>query len=149
MSFYETLDQDFKSAMKAREEVRLSTLRMLKTSIKNKEVELRRKLDDDELLGLVKNQVKQRRDSIDQFKKGGRDDLTAREEAELAVLEAYLPTRISPGELEKLLADLIVELDAKSPKDMGKVMKAFMARHGGHADGKLAGDLAKRILAGG
>ena len=148
MSFYDVLDQDFKTALKAKDEVRVLTLRMLKTSIKNKEVELRRKLEESELLSVIKNQVKQRKDSIEQYRKGGREDLAAKEEAELAVLEAYMPAQISPEGLEKLAAALIEELGASSIKEMGKVMKTFMARHGDQADGKTAGETIKRLLAG-
>lgn len=146
MSFYETLDHDFKEALRARDEVRLPVLRMLKTAIRNKEVETRRKLEDGEIMVLIKSQVKQRRDSISQFEKGGRDDLVQREKAELDVIQTYLPAQLSQEEIEKALADLIKELGASSMKDMGRVMKEFMSRFGGQVDGKVASETVKKGL---
>ncbi len=142
----ETFNQDFKTAFKARDEVKVSVLRMLKTVVKNKEVELRRELEEPEVIGLVKTQVKQRKDSIEQFEKGGRDDLAAREKAELAVLEAYLPAQLPLEEVERVVGELIEELGASSVKDLGRVMKAVMGRFGGQVDGKVASDVVKRKL---
>ena len=146
MSLYEKLDQDFKGALKAREEVRVSVLRILRTAIKNKEVEVRRKLDEGEILSLIKSQVKQRIDSISQFEKGGREDLVEREKAELAFIESYLPTQLTREEIERAAAELIDELEAKSMKDMGRVMKTLMSRYAGQVDGKVAGELVKQRL---
>ena len=146
MSFYQTLDQDFKSALKDRDELRVSVQRMLRTALKNKEVELRRKLEDKEILGVIQNQAKQRRDSIEQFSKGGRLDLVEKEKAELLILEAYLPQQMSREEIEAAVKALIAELDATSVKEMGRVMKTFMERYKGQADGKLVGDLVKKAL---
>ena len=146
MSLYQTLDQDFKVALKARDEVRVAVLRMLRTAIKHKEVQVRRELEEGELLGLIKSQVKQHRDSIDQFSKGGREDLVEREKAELVVLEGYLPTQLSREEIDRLAAELIDELEAKTPKDMGRVMKTLMGRYAGQVDGKTAGEIVKQRL---
>jgi len=148
VSLYEIFDQDFKKALKARDEVWTSVLRMLKTVIKNKEVELRRKLDEPELVALVKSQAKQRGDSIFHFEKGGRDDLVRREQAELAILEGYLPRQLGQEELERAAAEVIGELGASSAKDTGRVMKEFMGRHGGQADGKAASEVIRRMLSG-
>ena len=147
MSFYQTLDQDFKSALKDRDELRVSVQRMLRTALKNKEVELRRKLEDEEIMSVIQNQAKQRRDSIEQFSKGGRLDLVEKEKTELSILEAYLPQQMSREEIEAAVKALITELDIKSVKEMGRVMKTFMERYRGRADGKLVGDLVKETLA--
>ena len=146
MSLRDTLDRDFKEAMRARDDIRLSVLRMIKTAIKNKEVELLRPLEDDDLLGILIGQAKQRRDSIDQFTTGGRSDLVAREESELKLIEAYLPKQLSRSEMEEAISALVVELEAQSVKDMGRVMKALMSRYKGRLDGKIAGDLVKEKL---
>jgi uncharacterized protein YqeY len=146
LSLLETLDQDFKTALKAKDELKLSVLRMLKTAIKNKEVEVRRKLEDEDVLALVSNQAKQRRDSIKQFEEGGRDDLVQREKAELAVLESYLPAQMDRGEIETEVMALLDELEAKSVKDMGRVMKTFMNRFAGQVDGKVVGEVVKQKL---
>ena len=146
MSLQETIDRDFKEAMRARDDIRLSVLRMIKTAAKNKQVELRRPLEEDDLLGVLTSQAKQRRDSIDQFTSGGRADLAAREEAELGIIEAYLPKQLSRTEMEEAVAAMVVELEAKSVKDMGRVMKVLMSRYKGRMDGKAAGDLVKEKL---
>ena len=146
MSLQENIDRDFKEAMRARDDIRLSVLRMIKTAVKNKQVELRRPLEDEEFLGVLTSQAKQRRDSIDQFKSGGRGDLVDREEAELKIIETYLPQQLSRSQMEEAVAALIIELDAKSVKDMGRVMKALMSRFQGQLDGKAAGDLVKTKL---
>ena len=147
MSLYDTISQDFKQAMKAKEDVRVSVLRMLKTALKNKEVELCRKLDDPEIAAVIRSQVKQRRDSVEQFTAGGRTDLVAREEAELVFLEAYLPKQLGREAVEAAAAALIAELGAGSSKDMGRVMKAFTSRYAGQADGKLVSEVVKEKLA--
>ncbi|MEW5725221.1 MAG: GatB/YqeY domain-containing protein [Thermodesulfobacteriota bacterium] len=147
MSLFQTLEQDFKAALKAKDEVRVMVLRMLRTAMKNKEVELRRKLEEPEVLGLISTQIKQRRDSIEQFHLGGREDLVRREEAELAVLEAYLPRQLSRAEVEAAAAALISELGASSAKDLGRIMKAFMSKYAGQADGKVVSEVVKGKLA--
>lgn len=146
MALSEQLNQDFKTALKAKDEVRVATLRMLKTAIKNQEVQNRRPLEDQEILTVISSQIKQRRDSIVQFEQGGRTDLADREKMELAVLEAYLPAQMDREQIETAVADLIVETGASSVKDMGRVMKAFMGRFSGQADGKLVNDVVKQKL---
>ena len=136
-------------AMRKQEAARLSALRMLKAALMNREVEKSRKLDDAESLQVVNSLVKQRRDSIEQFVKGARQDLADKEAAEIAILEHYLPPAVDPGVLDRAVADAIAETGATSPKDMGRVMKAAMARLSGQTvDGKLVNELVKRKLAG-
>lgn len=137
-------------AMKARDQVPLAALRMLKTALTNKEVEKGRALDEAEAQHVVASLIKQRRDSIEQFGKAGRMDLVERETAELAVLEAMLPPALDPAEVARLVAEAIAESGATSPKDMGKAMKAAMARLAGKGvDGKVVSDLVRAHLSGG
>jgi len=146
MSLYQKLEQDFKTALKAKDQVRVGVLRMLKTAIKNREVQLIRKLKDEEIPGVISNQVKQRQDSIAQFQRGGRQDLVDREQAELAILENYLPEQMDESRIETVVADLIKELGVSSVKEMGLVMKTFMSRHSGQADGKIVSEMVRRKL---
>jgi uncharacterized protein YqeY len=136
-------------AMRKQEATRLSALRMLKAALMNREVEKSRRLDDAESLQVVNSLVKQRRDSIEQFVKGGRQDLADKEAAEITILERYLPPPVDPGVLERAVADAIAETGATSPKDMGRVMKAAMTKLSGQSvDGKLVNELVKKKLAG-
>lgn len=149
MSLSETVNADISAAMKAREQVRLSALRMLKAAIMNKGVEKGRDLEDAEVLQVVASLVKQRRDSIDQFSKAGRADLIDKESAEIAVLERYLPPAASAEEIAAAVAAAMVETSASSAKDMGKVMKAVMPRLAGKsADGKTINEAVRRALGG-
>jgi uncharacterized protein YqeY len=149
MSLADTVNTDIASAMKAREAVRLSALRMLKAAIMNKGVEKGRDLEDAEVLQVVASLVKQRRDSIEQFTQAGRTDLVDKETAEIAVLEHYLPPAATAEEIEAAVAAAIAETGAASPKDMGKVMKAVMPKLAGKsADGKSVNEAVRRKLAG-
>jgi hypothetical protein len=135
--------------MRSKDQVRLATLRMAKAALMNREVERGRPLDEAESLQVVASLIKQRRDSIEQFKKGGREDLASREQAEIGVLEAYLPPALDAAQIETMVNDAIAETGATSPKDMGRVMKAVMSRLGAApVDGKLVSDLVKRRLGG-
>jgi hypothetical protein len=150
MSFETDLTGAIAAAMKARDQTTLSTLRMLKAALTNRSVEKARPLDDAEALQVVGALVKQRRDSIEQFTKGGREDLAAKEAAEIVVLEAYLPPAADPATIERAVAEAIAETGASSARDMGRVMKAAMAKLGGESvDGKAVNDLVKKKLAGG
>jgi len=150
MSFADTISTDIAAAMKARNAPRLSALRMLKAALMNKSVEKGRDLDDSEALQVVASLVKQRRDSIDQFGKAGRQDLVDREAAEIKVLELYLPPPVSEAELAKAVDEAVTSTGAKSAKDMGAVMKAVMASLGGrNVDGKVVNELVRKRLAGG
>jgi len=136
-------------AMRKHDVVRLSTLRMLKAALMNREAERKRALDAAESLQVVAQLVKQRKDSIEQFTNGGRPELAAKEQAEIVVLEAYLPAAADPAALEQAVADAIQETGATSPKDMGRVMKAAMSRLAGQTvDGKTVNELVRRKLTG-
>ena len=136
-------------AMRKRDAARLSALRMLKAALVNRAVEKARALDDAEARLVVSSLVKQRKDSIEQFAKGGRQDLVDKETAEIVVLESYLPPSADPAAVERAVADAIAETGATSPKDLGRVMKAAMARLAGqNVDGKSVNELARRKLGG-
>ena len=149
MTLNDTIAADLTAAMKAKDAVRLSALRMLKAAVMNKEVEKKRDLEDGEVLQVVASLVKQRRDSVEQFSKGGRTDLADKETAEIAILEHYMPPAISADEIEAAVAAAIAETGASSAKDMGKVMKAVMPKLAGkNADGKAVNDAVRRKLGG-
>ena len=149
MAFIDRISQELTTAMRARDAVRLGTLRMAKAALMNREVERGRALDDAESLQVIGGLIKQRRDSIEQFRAGGREDLATKEEAELAVLEAYLPPPVDPADLDRLVTEAITETGATTSKDMGRVMKAAMAKVAGQTvDGKVLSELVKRKLAG-
>jgi uncharacterized protein YqeY len=136
-------------AMRRQDAPRLSALRMLKAALMNREVEKSRALDAAESLQVVSALVKQRRDSIEQFQKGGRQDLVDKETAEIAILEHYLPPPVHPAALERAVAEAMAETGAASPKDMGRVMKAAMARLSGQTvDGRVVNELVRKKLAG-
>ncbi|MBN2333326.1 MAG: GatB/YqeY domain-containing protein [Deltaproteobacteria bacterium] len=146
MNLKEQLTEDMKTAAKAKDKVRLSTIRMVRADIKNKEIALRHELADGEIMKLLATLVKQRKESIGQFEKGGRDDLVAKEQAELEVLAAYLPEQLDEAEVEELVKAAIAETGATSKKDMGLVMRTVMARAGGRADGKIVNRLVSSLL---
>ena len=147
MSLNDQVTREIAAAMKAKDQLRLSALRMLKAAIMNKGVEKGRDLEDPEVLQVVSSLVKQRRDSIEQFSKAGRTDLVDKETGEIAVLEGYLPPAASAEEIEAAVAAAIAESGASSPKDIGKVMKAVMPKLAGKgADGKMINDVVRRRL---
>lgn len=149
MSLMAQITKTMSEAMKAHDQVRLGALRMLKAALMNREVERGRPLTDAEEFQVVAMLVKQRKDSIDQFARGGRQDLVDKETAELGLLEAYLPPTVEAAELERVVADAVAETGASSPRDMGRVMKAVMARlAGAQVDGKAVSDLVRRKLGG-
>lgn len=148
MAFIDRISADLTGAMRSREQLKLGALRMAKAALMNREVERGRPLDDAESLQVIASLIKQRRDSFEQFSKAGRQDLATREQAEIAVLEAYLPPPMDAAELERLVDEAIRESGAASGKDMGKVMKAAMTKlAGAPVDGKVLSDLVKRKLA--
>ncbi|PIE35188.1 glutamyl-tRNA amidotransferase [candidate division KSB3 bacterium] len=146
MTLQEQLMQDMKSAMKQKEQIRLGTIRQIRATIKNKEIELGKTLEDTEVLQVIKTLVKQHKDSIEQFTKGGRQELADKESAELAVLEAYLPQQMSENEMKALVQEAIDAVEASSMKEIGKVMKYIMPKTQGRADGKLINQLVKELL---
>lgn len=146
MTLQEQIEKDFLVAYKAKEEVRVAVLRMLKTAAKNRQVELLRPLTDEETLEVIARQVKQRQESIEQFRQAGRGEMADREAAEMAVLKGYLPTQLSPEETAAAVDAAIAETGASSAKEMGKVMQAVMARHKGRIDGKAVNELVRQRL---
>jgi uncharacterized protein YqeY len=135
------------TAMKAKDQARLAPLRMAKAALMNREVEKGRALDETEAHQVVASLIKQRRDSIEQFLKGGREELAARETAEIVVLEAYLPPPVDPAEIERAVDESISEVGATSAKDLGRVMKAVMSRLAGRgADGRTITEIVRRKL---
>ena len=149
MSFIDQISAAIADAMRKHDAVRLGALRMLKAAIMNREVERGRGLDDAESLQVVASLVKQRRDSIEQFTKGGRQDLADKEAAEIAILEAYLPPAADPAAIDRAVAEAIAETGATSPKDMGRVMKAAMTKLANQTvDGKAVNERVRQKLAG-
>ena len=149
MPLIEQLTKTMTEAMKARDQLALATARMLKAALMNREVERGRPLTEAEELQVVGMLVKQHKDSIDQFGRGGRQDLVDKETAELAILQAYLPPVPDAGELDQVVAAAVAETGAASPKDMGKVMKAVMAHlSGAQVDGKAVSELVRKKLGG-
>src|ERR1700687_4033970 len=142
MSLREQITSDLTAAMKSRDAARTSTLRMVKAALQNREIEKGGALDEDEMIKLLRSMVKQRQDSIEQFEKGGRQDLVDKEKAEVEVIEAYLPRPASREEIEQAVAAAISETEATSKKDMGKVMKATQAHLAGkNADGRAISEV--------
>jgi len=146
MSLYQQLDQALKAALKSQQPVAASTLRMLKSAIRYREVELKRSLSEDELLAVVATQAKQRREAIGEYTKAGRPELAKKEEEELSILLSFLPRQLSSAECEAEVSGVIAELGASGPKDLGRVMKAAMARLAGRADGKVIQEIARQRL---
>lgn len=146
MSLKSTITEDMKSAMKAGDKDRLKVVRLMLAAIKQIEVDTRSELDDAAVLGVLDKMVKQRRDSVEQFAKGGRDDLVAIEEAEIGVLETYLPAKMNDAELEALIDEAIAATGAESIRDMGKVMGAIKGKAAGRADMGTVGAKVKSRL---
>ncbi|HYG56751.1 MAG TPA: GatB/YqeY domain-containing protein [Symbiobacteriaceae bacterium] len=148
MGLTERLTEDMKAAMKAGPagKVRLETIRFLKAALKNVEIDKKAPLSDEEVLGIIQKQVKQLKDSIVEFEKGGREDLKAKAQAQADVLSDYLPQQMSETEIRDLARQIIVEVGAQGPRDMGKVMGPLVARTKGRADGKLVNQIVKELL---
>ena len=146
MGFKEKVNQEMIRAAKEKAGLRLSTLRMLKSGLHNREIDLKRELTEAEFLQLLSSMVKQRRDSIEQFEKGGRSDLVEKEKAELKVIEEFLPSQLSEADLDAAITEAIREVSATGIRDMGKVMKVLMPKVTGRADGKVVGDKVKARL---
>jgi len=142
----DSIANDMREAMKAREPVRVGALRMLMAAVKNSEVEKLHELSDDEVLEVIAREAKRRRESIEAFEKGGRTDLVDKESGELAVLEAYLPEKLSDDELAGLVDQAIAETGASTPKQMGEVMKALMPKLRGRADGTQVSAMVRARL---
>jgi uncharacterized protein YqeY len=148
MSLKDQLTSDMKEAMKAKQTERLSTIRQLRSAIKNKEIEIGKELDDDAVISVIGTLVKQRREAAQMYRDNERLELAEKEEAELAVLQDYLPAQLGEDELREIVSAVIAETGAASMKDMGKVMPQVMARTKGAADGKLVNQLVREQLSG-
>jgi uncharacterized protein len=147
MSLHDRLTEDLKQAMKLRDQLRMDVIRMIKAAVLNKEVELKKDLDDAEMSRVMTTMIKQRKESVEQFEKGNRAELAAKERREITIIEAYLPQALSPEQLVGVVEAVIRDTGATSAKDMGAVMKAVMARLAGQAvDGKQISDLVRSKL---
>lgn len=146
MGNFKSIDDDLKQALRNKDTIRLNTIRSIKATVHNKEVELRRSLEESEFLQVVNYLAKQRRESIEQFEKGGRQDLVGSEKSELEILLSYLPPPLSEEDLTKIVDEAIKETGASSPKDIGKVMKVVMPKVAGGADGKVINSLVIKRL---
>lgn len=147
-SLKEQLAEDLKEAIRQRDEARKTAIRMLTWAIKNAEVEKGRPLEDHEVLSLVQKEIRRRLESIEQFRKGNRPDLVEKEEAELKVLQAYLPPPMTREEVAEVARQVMAEVGAKSPRDKGKVMPILIQRLAGRADGRLINEVVSELLAG-
>ncbi len=148
MSLQEQISSGLKDAMRARDEAKMTTLRLVLTAIKKREKEARSLLDDQEVISVITSQIKQRRESIEQYRKAGREDLAQTEEDELQILQGYMPEQASEEEISNTLDEIIAEVGAVSMKDMGKVMKAAMAKLAGKAEGGAINAMVKAKLSG-
>ena len=147
MSLHDRLTEDLKLAMKARDQLRMDVIRMIKAAVMNKEMEIKKDLDDAEMSRVMTTMIKQRRESVEQFEKGNRAELVAKERQEITILESYLPQALSPEQLATIVDAVIQETGARSLKEMGLVMKAVMARVVGQPiDGKQINDLVHAKL---
>jgi uncharacterized protein YqeY len=149
MTIAERVNQDMVQAMKAREEARLSTIRMIKSALKNKEIDKRAPLDDQEAIAVLNTMIKQRKDSIEHFTKGGRQELADKEAAEIKLIETYLPQSASAEEIDAKVKETVVEMGSPTIKDMGAVMKNVMAKFaaaGARVDGKAVNEAVRKAL---
>jgi uncharacterized protein YqeY len=143
MSLSQRLNETMKEAMRAKDSLRLNTIRQIRTSVKNKEIDERRELDDQEIIGVISMLVKQRKESAQLYREGARPELAEKEEQELAVLQEFLPAQLGEEEIRSIIEEAVTETGAASMKDMGKVMKVVTGRTLGRADGRLVSELVK------
>jgi uncharacterized protein len=148
MDLKTTFTNDMKTAMKEGNSLKLGVVRMLISEVKKREIDKRTPLEPDEILKTIQTMIKQRLDSVDQFTKGNRPELAEKEQQEIAILKAYLPAQLSAAEVEAIVDAAIAEAQAKTPADVGKVMKLALAKAGGRADGKVVNELARKKLSG-
>lgn len=146
MSLKQQLLDDMKEALRAKEKIRLNTIRMLRSQIKNREIERGEELSDDEVLQVLSKAEKTRKEAIELYRRGNREDLAAQEETELAVIRGYMPERLSEDELRALIGQVVAEVGAEGMRDMGKVMGAIMPKVRGRADGQIVNRLVKERL---
>ena len=148
MSLKERLNDAMKEAMKAKDSLRLGTIRLIRSAIKNREIDARQELDDAGVIDVLSSLVKQRKESAQVYRDNQRPELAEKEEAELTILQEFLPAQLSREELQTLIEETIVELGASSQKDMGRVMKVVSAQTKGRADGRLVSEMVKERLSG-
>jgi len=146
MSLQQKIDDDLKTALKASDTVKVSVLRMAKASIKNKEIDKKDTLSEDDIRSVFSTLSKRSKESIEQFAKGGREDLVDKERQELSILQTYLPQELTQEELDRIIAEAIRESSAESPKDIGNVMRLVMSRVKGAADGKVVNQRVRALL---
>jgi uncharacterized protein YqeY len=146
MSLNQKIVENLKEAMKAKDSLRLSCLRLLKAAMKNLQVEKGHELGDEEIQSVIASMIRKGKEAAQEFRNGNRDDLAAKEEKEIEVLYGYLPQQLTPKEIEANVREIIFELSAMGPRDMGKVMKAAMTRMAGRAQGKEVTEIAKKLL---
>ena len=146
MSLEERLVEEMKQAMKSNDKLRLSTIRMIRSALQNKEIEVRKKLEDEDVVKVIQAMVRKGEESVEQFQTGGRMDLVEKEKKEIEILKSFLPQPLSQEEILNIIDQSIQETQASSPKDIGKVMKSVMPKIGGKADGKLINQLVKERL---
>jgi len=146
MSLEERLTDEMKQAMKSSDKLRLSTIRMIRAAVKNKEIELRKKLEDEEILRVIQGMMRKGEESVEQFQSGGRADLVEKEKKEIEILKSFLPQPVSQEEILRIIDQSIEETQASSLKDLGKVMKSVMPKLGGKVDGRLINQLVKERL---
>jgi hypothetical protein len=147
MTLRDRLTDEMKTAMKSKNELKLSVVRMVRSAVKNKEIDAKHELDDQGITEIISTLVKQRRESIRLFGEAGRDDLVQKENTELQILLAFLPQQLSREEVVGLVSRVVAESGAQGPKDMGKVMKAIQPQVAGRADGKMVSDVVREALA--
>ena len=147
MTLKEQLEDAMKAAARARDNLRLSAIRMVRAAIKNREIDTRSELDNQAVIDVISTLVKQRRDSIRMYREGNRPELAEKEELEMAILLEFMPAQLSQEEIESLVRETILDLEATGPKDMGRVMKAVSLITAGKADGKTVSDVVRRLLA--
>ncbi len=146
MGLKKNIEEDMKGALKSKDTLRLQTIRFLLSQIKNKEIDARRELQDEEIYKIIMTLVKQRKESIEIFEKAGRIELLEKEKKELEILESYLPKMLTDDEIEKMVEEVIKEINANGLKDLGKVMKALMPKVSGRADGSKINEIVKKKL---
>ncbi|GGH45157.1 uncharacterized protein YqeY [Paenibacillus sp. JGP012] len=146
MNLSERLNEDMKQAMKSKDKFRLSTIRLIRSTIKNLEIDLKRDLDDNEVLDILSREIKQRKDALQEFGKAGREELAANAEAEIEILIQYLPEQLTEEEIKVIVQQTIQETGASSKAEMGKVMAALMPKVKGKADGKLVNQAVQQFL---
>ncbi|MBP1999162.1 uncharacterized protein YqeY [Paenibacillus shirakamiensis] len=146
MNLSERLNEDMKQAMRSKDKFKLSTIRMVRATIKNLEIDLKRTLDDNEVLDILSREIKQRKDALQEFQKAGRDDLTASLVDEIKIIAEYLPEQLTEEEIKVIVQQTIQESGASSKADIGKVMSALMPKVKGRADGRLVNQAVQELL---